>query len=120
METTTLNTFEISIPEKYVSAIRKLVKSMGGSITVRKEKKCGLDEAWEDVKKRSKNLNGRIMRLLPANTLQYVNLILIYCELYSSVKSRSIFLKGITPDYDKLFQTTFFKSLDFPHFIGNA
>lgn len=50
METTTLKTFEISIPEKYVSAIRKLVKSMGGSITVRKEKKCGLDEALEDVK----------------------------------------------------------------------
>lgn len=50
MEPTTLKTFEISIPEKYVSAIRKLVKSMGGSITVRKEKKCGLDEALEDVK----------------------------------------------------------------------
>ena len=50
MQTTTLKTFEISIPEKYVSAIRKLVKSMGGSITVRKEKKCGLDEALEDVK----------------------------------------------------------------------
>lgn len=50
METTTLKTFEISIPEKYVSAIRKLVKSMGGSIKIRKEKKCGLDEALEDVK----------------------------------------------------------------------
>lgn len=50
METTTLKTFEISIPEKYVSAIRKLVKSMGGSIKIRKEKKCGLDEALEEVK----------------------------------------------------------------------
>ena len=50
MEATTLKTFEISIPEKYVSAIRSLVKSMGGSIKVRKEKKCGLDEALEDVK----------------------------------------------------------------------
>lgn len=50
METTTLKTFEISIPEKYVSAIRKLVKSMGGSVKIRKEKKCGLDEALEDVK----------------------------------------------------------------------
>lgn len=50
METTTLKTFEISIPEKYVSAIRKLVKNMGGSIKIRKEKKCGLDEALEDVK----------------------------------------------------------------------
>lgn len=49
-ETTTLKTFEISIPEKYVSAIRSLVKSLGGSIKVRKEKKCGLDEALEDVK----------------------------------------------------------------------
>ena len=88
-------------------------------------------EAWEDMKKRSKNLNGRIMRPLPGNTLQYVNLILIYCEPYSSVKSLSIFLKGVTPDYDKLFQatfstkyklfqTTFFKSLDFPYFIGNT
>lgn len=36
--------------EKYASAIRSLVKSMGGSIKVRKEKKCGLDEALEDVK----------------------------------------------------------------------
>ena len=50
METTTLKTFEISIPEKYVCAIRKLVKSMGGSVKIRKEKKCGLDEALEDVK----------------------------------------------------------------------
>lgn len=52
METTTstLKTFEISIPEKYVSAIRSLIKSMGGNIKVRKEKKCGLDEALEDVK----------------------------------------------------------------------
>ena len=50
METTTLKTFEISIPEKYVSAIRKLVKSMGGRVKIRKEKKCGLDEALEDVK----------------------------------------------------------------------
>ena len=49
MEATTLKTFEISIPEKYASAIRSLVKSMGGSIKVRKEKKCGL-EALEDVK----------------------------------------------------------------------
>ena len=50
MEATTLKTFEISIPEKYASAIRSLIKSMGGSIKVRKEKKCGLDEALEDVK----------------------------------------------------------------------
>ena len=50
MEKTTLKTFEISIPEKYVSAIRKLVKSMGRSVKIRKEKKCGLDEALEDMK----------------------------------------------------------------------
>mgnify|MGYP006866382776 CR=1 FL=1 len=31
-------------------SLRSLVKSMGGSIKVRKEKKCGLDEALEDVK----------------------------------------------------------------------
>ena len=48
--TTTLKTLEITIPEKFVSAIRSLVKSMGGNIKVRKEKKCGLDEALEDVK----------------------------------------------------------------------
>ena len=36
--------------ETSVSAIRKLVKSMGGSVKIRKEKKCGLDEALEDVK----------------------------------------------------------------------
>lgn len=47
---TTLKTFEITIPEKYVSPIRSLVKSMGGKIKIRKEKKCGLDEALEDVK----------------------------------------------------------------------
>lgn len=47
---TTLKTVEITIPEKYVSAIRTLVKSLGGKIKVRKEKKCGLDEALEDVK----------------------------------------------------------------------
>lgn len=47
---TTLKTVEITIPEKYISVIRSLVKSLGGKIKVRKEKKCGLDEALEDVK----------------------------------------------------------------------
>lgn len=45
-ETTTLKTFEITIPEKYVSAIHTLIKSLGRSIAVRKEKKYGLDEAY--------------------------------------------------------------------------
>lgn len=47
---TTLKTVEITIPEKYISVIRSLVKSLGGKIKVRKEKKCGLDEVLEDVK----------------------------------------------------------------------
>jgi hypothetical protein len=50
METTILKTVEISIPEQYVSAIRALVKSMGGNVRVRKEKKCGLDKAIDEVK----------------------------------------------------------------------
>lgn len=37
-ETTTFKTFEITIPEKYVSPIRSLIKSMGGKI---KTRKCG-------------------------------------------------------------------------------
>lgn len=49
-ETTTLKKLEISIPEKYVSLIRTLVKSLGGKAKALKEKKCGLDEALEDVK----------------------------------------------------------------------
>lgn len=49
-EATTLKTFEISIPEEYVTTIRKLIQGLGGKIKARKEKKCGLDEALEDVK----------------------------------------------------------------------
>ena len=44
----TLKTFEIAIPEEYAATIRKLIQGLGGKI--RKEKKCGLDEALEDVK----------------------------------------------------------------------
>lgn len=50
MDTTTLKTFEITIPEEYAASIRKLIQGLGGKIQVRKEKKCGLDEALEDVK----------------------------------------------------------------------
>ncbi len=50
MEATTLKTFEISVPEQYASAIRTLIKSMGGNVKARKQKKCGLDEALEDVR----------------------------------------------------------------------
>lgn len=46
----TLKTFEIAIPEEYAATIRKLIQGLGGKIKVRKEKKCGLDEALEDVK----------------------------------------------------------------------
>ena len=46
----TLKTFEIAIPEEYAATIRKLIPGLGGKIKVRKEKKCGLDEALEDVK----------------------------------------------------------------------
>ena len=47
---TTLKTFEISIPEQYTTIMRKFIQSLGGKIHIRKEKKCGLDEALEDVK----------------------------------------------------------------------
>lgn len=47
---TTFKTFEVSIPDQYVSAIRTLVKSLGGKIKVHKEKSCGLDKALEEVK----------------------------------------------------------------------
>lgn len=50
METTTLKTFEISIPVEYTNIMRKFIQSLGGKIHVHKEKKCGLDEALEDVK----------------------------------------------------------------------
>ena len=58
METTTLKTFEISIPQEYATIMRKFVQSLGGKIHTRKEKKSkqdkaferGLDEALEDVK----------------------------------------------------------------------
>lgn len=50
MEATTLKTFEVAIPEEYVASIRKLIQGIGGKIQTRKEKKCGLDEALEDVK----------------------------------------------------------------------
>lgn len=46
----TLKTFEISLPETYLSDIRSLIKKMKGSINIHKTKKCGLDEALEDVK----------------------------------------------------------------------
>ena len=46
----TFKTFEIAIPEEYAATIRKLIQGLGGKIKVRKEKKCGLDEALEDVK----------------------------------------------------------------------
>lgn len=50
METTTLKTFEISVPQEYATIMRKFVQSLGGKIHAHKEKKCGLDEALEDVK----------------------------------------------------------------------
>lgn len=51
METTTaLKTLEITIPAEYVSSIRKLILGLGGKIQVRPKKKCGLDEAIEDIK----------------------------------------------------------------------
>ena len=48
METTSLQTLEINIHEKYVSIVRKFIKSLGGTVKLRK--KNGLDEALEDIK----------------------------------------------------------------------
>ena len=46
METTTsLKTFEVTIPEKYADILKKFITSLEGKV-----KKSGLDEALEDVK----------------------------------------------------------------------
>lgn len=49
METTTsLKTFEVTIPEKYADTLKKFIKALEGKVKV--QKKSGLDEALEDVK----------------------------------------------------------------------
>lgn len=48
METTTLKTFEVTIPEKYTDTLKKFIKALEGK--VKAQKKTGLDEALEDVK----------------------------------------------------------------------
>lgn len=50
METTALKTLEVTIPAEYVSSLRKLIQGLGGKIQVHQKKKCGLDEAIEDIK----------------------------------------------------------------------
>ena len=48
METTTsLKTFEVTIPEKYADILKKFITSLEGKV---KAQKSGLDEALEDVK----------------------------------------------------------------------
>ena len=49
METTTsLKTFEVTIPETYADILKKFITSLEGK--VKAQKKSGLDEALEDVK----------------------------------------------------------------------
>ena len=48
METTSLQTFEVTIPEKYVGTLKKFIKALEGK--VKTKKKTGLDEALEDGK----------------------------------------------------------------------
>lgn len=48
MDTTTLKTFEVSIPEEYVDTLKQFIKALKGKVKV--QKKNGLDEALEDVK----------------------------------------------------------------------
>ncbi len=49
METTSsLKTFEVTIPEKYADTLKKFIKALEGK--VKAQKKSGLDEALEDVK----------------------------------------------------------------------
>ena len=49
METTTsLKTFEVTIPEKNADILKKFITSLEGK--VKAQKKSGLDEALEDVK----------------------------------------------------------------------
>ena len=48
METTTsLKTFEVTIPEKYADILKKFITSLEGK--VKAQQKSGLDEALEDV-----------------------------------------------------------------------
>lgn len=37
METTSLQTLEINIPEKYVSIVRKFIKSLGGTVKLKRK-----------------------------------------------------------------------------------
>ena len=46
--TTSLKTFEVSIPEEYTDTLKQFIKALRGK--VKTQKKCGLDEALEDVK----------------------------------------------------------------------
>ena len=46
--TTSLKTFEVTIPEKYADILKKFITSLEGK--VKAQKKSGLDEALEDVK----------------------------------------------------------------------
>lgn len=49
METiSSLKTFEVSIPEEYTDTLKQFIKALNGK--VKRQKKCGLDEALEDVK----------------------------------------------------------------------
>lgn len=49
METTSsLKTFEVTIPEEYTGTLKQFIKALKGK--VKSQKKCGLDEALEDVK----------------------------------------------------------------------
>lgn len=46
--TTSLKTFEVTIPEKYAATLKAFIKALEGK--VKTQKKSGLDEALEDVK----------------------------------------------------------------------
>lgn len=46
----TFKTFEVSLPAEYASVLKKMIQGLGGQVKAqRKTKKCGLDEALEDV-----------------------------------------------------------------------
>lgn len=47
----TAKTFEVTIPEQYITVIRNVVKALGGRMkAMKKVRKTGLDEALEDIK----------------------------------------------------------------------
>ena len=55
METATLKTYEVTIPEQYSSTLKQFIKALSGKMKVQ-QNSTELDEALEDIRK------GRVHR----------------------------------------------------------